>query len=671
MIIEGDENSEKGKEPEADPSLKTSLTDLGQAFDKPAAPAASATSQSNQTSQNKGNTMSHMNQLAALFSQSNLAAAHTTVPEMDDIIKTIKERVKALRSNTGTEVQKAALPTDIRTLTSSISPTLPGIAMYTVLGNECWVMPVLFYKDGITDVTDTIQFMNEAPRGIAKVPSSFMSGDLASKVKQSFAVINEKQMSTVIIINPRVFILERYIKAGHTGEDLVRLASSDLLQDFTTGMLSLFALRFVKEEGTLPDPFTNRKLFGEHGAAMARVEAIQGVEPGQVVHPNNLCVKLVTTNKAGNQYNPNQTSKSIITTPLNVQLATMSRDQFNSARIARPGVAGVGPLVPIVSISNSIPGETLGNNCSVFSVILGLYAALAANHQAVLAEAYRGKEVGNRGNLSNFNAMLGQYLGPQGYDASCMLTDKNIMNIEAVSNWIRTYVSSAPIYVVDAPAYLDNASTSEFYFGLAEKDSTSAYYRAAVAAANALSNGKFSQLVEQNRLDNQRDKSKQWVIGDHILFQTNTLRPYGQAVNPRTQKYFDLGEIDDMLLRQKEFFGENEMAVAEYQSLIQGSSQITDARQRQYHITARLQQLVGNTARIEGWAQRFTVSPAFANTFTKAMEGAGSLTVSSNNYGGQFVSCIDNSMLNHLMTAVIQQTQASHVFGGSNMFTQY
>lgn len=641
-------------------SGETQLTDFNNSFEQPTQPI------------NKGNeNMSGINSLVSLLSQVNLSASHNTVPEMDEIAKAIKERVKVLKSNTAAEAQKAALPADIQILTNNISPSLPGFAMYTIFGTECYVMPVLFYKAGITDVTDTVQFHNEAPRGFAKVPSSFMTGDLSTKVKQNFTTIGGKQMQTVSIVNPRVVNLERYLKAGLHGEDLVRVVAAGLLEDFVTGLMSLGSLLQVKAAGNLESPFGSRKLYGDHGAAMARVETATGLDATGLATPYNLTVKLATTGKNGQQFNNNQISKTIITTPLNVQLEAMSREQFAQARMARPGQSGVGPLVPIVSIGHSIPGETLGNNSSPLSIILGLYAALAANAAPALAEAYRNKEVGSRGNLSNFNSMMVQYLGPQAYDANCMLTDKNLSNIELVNNWIRNYVSTTPVYVVDAPAYLDNASTSEFYFGLAEKGSDSVYYKTAMIAANLLSNGKFLELANANKADNSRDKSKQWAPGDAILLQTGTLRPRGIATNPKTSKAFDLGEIDGMFLRQKEYFGENEIAVAEYQGLVQGSTHIQDARQRQFHITSRLMAMTNNTAIIEGWDMRFIVSPAFANTLRDAMVNAGTLTVSANNYGGQYVASIENTLLSNMMTAGIQAAGANASYGGSPMFTVF
>ena len=95
--------------------------------------------------------------LAALFGTTNLITSSHSATEVAEVSKWLQDKVKELLANTAPEIQKATLPRFMQQLTSDITPHLPGIAMYTVLGSSCYVMPILFYKDGITDATDTIQ----------------------------------------------------------------------------------------------------------------------------------------------------------------------------------------------------------------------------------------------------------------------------------------------------------------------------------------------------------------------------------------------------------------------------------------------------------------------------------------------------------------------------------
>lgn len=616
--------------------------------------------------QGNANMSTSVNALTTLLGMHNIVASQHQIPELDLVIKELDERTKTLRMNTAAEAQKATLPKAVQTLSTEISPQLPGVAVYTIINKVAFVMPVLFFKDGVTDATDTVQLQNEAPRGFAKVPNSFMTKELLTRVKQAFGIVEGNKMDEVYVMSQNVINLERYIKNDIKEGDLIRAVVNRMMDDWNLGLLSLGILLGVKNNVTLPSPAKDGKLFGDHDAALARIEAMSRHVHNGVPTPYNLSVKLASTNKNQGGYSQNNNSKSIITTNLNVQLEMMSPGQFQQARVARPGQGGVGPLVPVVSIGTSQPGETLNHNASPIASIMGLYAALCANGQATLAEAYRGKEVGYRGNLSVFNNTLAAML-PGVYVGNELLTDKNIMNIAVVSSWIQKYVSTNPVYVIDIAPNLENSAIAEFWFGVASKDVTSPYYRAVIAGMNALSKGKFSELATQNGNEQGRDQNKQWKVGDAIVHQTKVLRPHGTAFG-KDNKLFDLGEIDAMWLRQPEYYGQNEQAIAEFMALIQGTGNL-DVRVRQFNIISRLQALTNNTARIEGWDLRLIVSNAFASTMAQAMVAAGTVAVSASNYNGQWTHQVDNEILNMMMTATLAPQNQNSALGLSGLFT--
>lgn len=601
---------------------------------------------------NKGNTNMSMSSLSALLLQPNLIANQNAVPEMENISKEVMERVKSLRQNTATEQQKATLPKSVSTLTAAMSPNLPGLVFNTIIGDVVLAMPVLFFKDGITDATETIQIGQDAPRGYAKVPNSFMTVELQKKIKDTFSHIDGKKMSDVILINPRVINLERWIKNGKTGEDMHRDVASELLVNWNEGLMFVVQMLEVKTNQSLPSPFQNGKhLYGQHQTAIARVEATSAQEGMSIKPYTNLSVKMVTSNKNGQNYGNNQQSQSIINANLNVQLDVMSMQQFQMGRAQRPNQPGVGPLFPVISIGTSQPGETMGHNKSIMSIMMGVYAALAANKQDVLSEAIRTKQVGHRGNLSVFNTLLSTYL-PGAYTAQNFLTDKNIMNIGVVTQWLATYMSTNAVFVIDTPAFLDNSSEAEFWNGIANKDNQSTFAKAAIAAVDVMSNGKFSKLAAENaQLHQGRDVTKQWVPGGSILRQTRTLRPYGIG-QAKDGTWFDLSEIDQMFLRQDAYYGQQENAILEYTGLVAGTIG-NDTRVRQYNITNRLQALLNNTARIDGWAVRYVLDSAFVATMAQAMIEAGTLTVSASQYAGQWTQQFDNDLLGMVMTAAL------------------
>lgn len=606
--------------------------------------------------------------LAALFGSTNLITSSHSATEVADVSKYLQEKVKELLANTAPEIQKATLPRFMQQLTSDITPHLPGIAMYTVLGTSCYVMPILFYKAGITDATDTIQMGNEAPRGYAKTPTSFMTNDVMKKVKESFKVIDGKTMTNVVITAPMVMNLERYIKAGITGEDMAAKVGHKLLKEWQTGITNMAALETQKAGGQLPNPFAGGKLFGQHEAALARVESVHQLVVDGLPVPYNLAVKLATANKNNMTNYGNNTAKTILTSYLNVQLETMSPGQFNDVRARNPG-RPCGPIVPVVVAGMSNPGETLHHNNSLMTQLLGLFASLAANAPVFFSEAFRGQQVGNRGNLGVFNNYMASILGPV-YGADHNLTNKNITNIAVTNDWIQRYVAPQAVYAIDLIGYVDETSNNDFWFGITSGDKSSTYVRSMISLCDLLTGGKFSALAKENTEKGaNRDKSKEWAFGDAIMHRTNIIRPYGIA--KKGNAWFDLGEVDGMFLRQPEYYGTNEVAINEYNALLQGSMGNIDTRIRQYNILNRLQAMFNNDVIVEGWSLRYVFNQSFFNTLAQAMSAAGTLSVSGNNAAANWTMHVQNEILNMTMGASLSNAPVTQNVMNNVMYTQF
>lgn len=608
-------------------------------------------SQTQFSNQGKVN-MSNATLLGSLFGQSSLISSTHSVAEVSQIAKFIEDTVKDLKKQTASSEALSTLPGPVQHLTADITPNLPGIALYTVFGNEIYVMPVLFYKIGVTDATETMVLNNgEGPRGFAKAASTFMNKDMLGKVVQSFKFFQNKKMENVVLTSPCVINLERYIKNGCVGDEMIREVSLCLLREWSAGLLTMGVLQLAKEGAPLPSPFKGGKVFGDQDAAIARIEPAYAPSINGVVTPYNLQVSLVTANKNG-QHNPNSPqAKTVCKTMLNVQLEAMSPNQFNSVRTRHPGRC-VGPLVPVILTGYTQPGETLNSNQSILSACLGLYAALAANNPRFFSEAFRGKDVGHRGNLGVFNNYMTTIMGPN-YATNQFLTDKNIQNVAVVNEWIQRYVSQHAVFAIDVPLYGPESSMADFWLSLAAGNGTSTYAKAMISVWNALTGNKFSEIANSNAaLQSGRDKTKQWAPGDAILVPTMTMRPRGIAKSlGKDGTWFDLGEMDDMMLRQGEYYGTNETAIAELKALIQGTLGGGDQRVRQFNITNRLQQLFQNNVHIDGWDVRLVWSNALFNTVAEAMVAAGSLTVGSANHSSNWFNDTTYDVLDMIMTA--------------------
>lgn len=619
---------------------------------------------------NKGNNnMSQENSLFALLGQANLISSTSTITEVRDIVKSLEDTLEHLQKNTASPAQKAALPQLVQNMTSDISGALPGITLSTALGGTRYVMPILFYKQGVTEQTEVILLAGESmPRGIAKVASSFMTPELMEKVKQTSTFNEGTTFSKVIIVAPTVLDLEAFIKNAARQEDVAADVRSYILKEWTTALFNYLILEVTRKGVTFPSPFKDGQVFGKDNAAVARVEPINKAIIDGKATPWNLAVKLATTNKNNTQNVNSNNTKSIATTYLNVSLETMNQAQFMQARQKFPGKV-VGPLVPVISTGATIPGETLNSNNSMIPVLLGLFASIGANNLQYFSEAFRGKEVGHRGNLSNFNNYMTQMLG-QAY-AQSVLTDKNITNAGVVNTWLNTYVAPNAVYVLDLGVFTEDVSNSDFWWNILQQNSNSIYHKSLITMLDVLTNNAFSTIIAENAAKGQnRNPATDWVMGDDILGNTPILLPSGIA-RAKDGKWFDLAEVDGMFLRQDHYYGNNEILVNEYLGLIGGQTP-GDLKMRQYNIYTRLNQLFDTNVNITGWKRRFIWKDAFFHTLARAMANAGTLTMSSSNMAAMWTMQHSNDYLNYTMTAAIQQGMQTVGMGGfSGAYTQH
>lgn len=612
-------------------------------------------------SNNKGNKdMSQENSLFALLGQANLISSTSSITEVRDVSKALEETIEHLQKNTASQAQKLSLPQLVQNITSDISPQLPGITLSTLIGGTRYIMPILFFKQGITEQTEVIQLAGEnMPRGIAKHAASFMTPELMEKVKQAGSYHQNTTLSKVIIIAPTVIDLEDYIKNAVRLEDVPNAVRDYILKEWSNALYNYVIIEVTRQGAKFPSPFKDGQVFGKDNAAVARIEAVNKATVDGKSAPYNLAVKLATTNKNNTQNVNSNNTKSIATTHLTVSLETMNPQQFAQARQRNPGGV-VGPLVPVVSTGPTIPGETLNGNNSMIPALLGLYASIGANNIQYLSESFRGKEVGNRGNLSNFNNYMTQMLGAA-YSQS-VLTDKNITNAAVVNNWLNTYVAPKAVYVLDLACFTEDVSNSDFWWNIVSQPSGSIYHKALINMLDVLTNNGFSAVLAENAAKPQRNPQTDWVLGDAILAPTPVLMPSGIA-RAKDGKWFSLGEVDAMFLRQDHYYGNNEVAVNEYQGLVGGQTQ-GDMKMRQYNIYTRLNQLFDTNVNITGWKRRFIWSDAFFNTLARAMASAGTLTMSSASMASMWTMQHSNDYLNYTMSAVIQQGLNNAGMGG-------
>lgn len=619
--------------------------------------------------QNQGKPqMSQM--LSALFVNSNLVAQNSMIPEVKMIAKSLEDAIEDLKKQVASPEQMAALPSTIQHLTSEITRDLPGITLAIKDEGVAYVMPVLFYKAGVTDATDTVVLSHgEAPRGFAKAASTFMNREMLGRVVDSFGTMGGKK-TTVNLVSPHVINLERYIKQELSTDDMVREATNAILGEWQAGLLTMGAMLMTKAGVPIPSPFKGGKLFGAQDSAVARVEAVYHPVIKGSVTPYNLAVSIVTANKNGfqNQGQNQNNTRTVCKTYLNVQLEALQQQQFQMMRMRAQG-RPVQPLVPVISIGTTQAGEILNKNESILSAALGLFAALTANSLRFFSEGFRDKAVGHRGNLGNFNHYLMQAL-PGVFTNEHFLAAKNIQNVSVVNDWIQRFVNERAVYVSDVPLFGPESALSDFWLNLVQNNVDSTYVKTFVAILDALTDKKFSKLATENSNLGKNRAANQWAYGDKILNYTNGIRPRGIAQG-KDGKWFDLGQIDGMFLRQSDYYGTNEQAVAEYQALVDGTMPGMDQATRQFNITNKLQQLFQNNVRFDGWDTRLFWSSSLFATLAEAMGAAGTLTVNSANHGNAWTMEFTNDLLEQFMSASVAAQGVTPGMNGYGMYTNY
>lgn len=611
---------------------------------------------SKETSNNKSNIGIDVSPFLSILSGQSLMAGNNGIVELKDIKKSLEETLKSQRTTATAESTSMTIP-KIKDMSPEQSPHLPGIILYTVIGTQVYLMPTLFYKKDIAqDALETINLgNNSAPQTYHKFAEAFMTEELRQKVIAAFSTVDGKQMTRQFIISNKVVDVDMFLQSAKETETGVIQTATDVLTEWYNAINNFTLMAIASTDVTkMPNPFREGHLLGQDDTAVARIDTVQHpfTLDGHPV-PYNLQVKLATAPK-GNIYSQNFNSvRTVASTFLNVSLEVMAPDMYRRALVNNPMGIGVGPLVPVISLGKTLPGEQMNNNHSVMADLLGVYSQLAANNQIFVSEAFRQSDVGARGNISNLAQIAYQVSGRQPANNE-ILTQKSLSNQQVVMRFIQQYVSNRAVFVMDIPRFSERPSNAEFWWNLlTHKNGTSSdYYKAFLMMLDKLSNSQFSTRGKKAMEEN---NNKVWRPGDDIMVQTPVIIPVGTAKG--RHGYFSLEEVDQMLLRDPIYYANNEQAIAQYVSLQNGSSG-KDLRVRQYEMKKALEFLFSGNVSLVGWKSRWRFSDKFLNSFAASMVGAGNVTVTSNNATQIWENQISNDYLMAASSAVLQNTGA-------------
>lgn len=585
--------------------------------------------------------------LASLFATTSMTADNRNLIEVGEVAEAMKKNYKQLSGSTTPQAQLAILP-DVELMTTTISGILPGLVLYRRVNNTFWVMGVLFSNKELTISSEPIRINNIGGLGatqisIPLVPTSYADKYVIENLRKHFQSLAEAEgLKQVAIINMTVVDLEmlNHQEAGDQKDRIARLAVY-LAGQWETAVLVKVTHDIPAADMALPSPFKDPKQpFGKDGYAEARVSAIQDrVTKAGTLSPANMEVVASTVNNINNPASIQANSKEICRVTATVQLSGITYQAHMANLAASRGNLqqtdaiqaflgmngglyqnGYRPLHPVITMENAIAGEMLNYNQGLFPYFFGLYLLMSTNTDYVFTEALRKLSVGSRGNLSALEPRIDALLQGVFMGQRPQLNDKTITDTDVVNQWIRQNVSQHATFRTNIVTNGPDASVNNFLLNLSSKNRTEEI-RTMVAVLDALSNNKFSELLERN-IRNQTG----WSIDKPALHRTQMIVVNGLA--KLGNKELNTLEVDEMLLGHVKGKG-GQQSVMNYLGIQYGSTQ-EDFKARCQKLRMELNQSIfdGNV-HINSFAQSCVWDPNLMALIGEALDSIGTLNVAN------------------------------------------
>lgn len=595
--------------------------------------------------------------LADLFAMTSMTSDSRNLKEVGEVQKLMKENFEQLMHSTTKEIQRKIIPT-IESLTTTISPTLPGLGLHVEIGNTLYVGCALFSNAHLTINSERINLTNNNTNTQLSVPvppAQYVTQYLISKLKEHYTRFAEsKSIKNVEIINIQVVDLEMY-NHPEAGDplDRSRNIAAFLAAAWEEAILVKYTQEAVVGGGVIPSPFAKPKTpYGRDNCAEARVSAISGrVGRDRSLTSANMEVITSTINSNSGGYNAqagySDNSHEIARVTATVQLCAVTFQEHMQSMTANQSQRGAiealmgfsmagssayssnyRPLRPVITINDVSAGEMMNYHGGLFPFFYGLYTLMTTNNNYVFAEALRRQNIGARGSLADLEIRINQMLGNQPGIASpqrVILDEKKIIDIELVNQWIRQNVSAHATFQVNLIPSGPQASIHNFLFRLASKNRTNEV-KTVIALLDSMTNKKFSAIVQENTASGQG-----WNVGKPVLIPTQMLEVNGLATYG--DKKLNTQELDEMMISHVK--GKSGAAAIEsYLGVKYGTNFANeDVKQRSQRLRLELNQSVFDGAvHINGFAQPHIWNPEFMAVLGAAMDSIGTLNV-ANNFG--------------------------------------
>lgn len=592
--------------------------------------------------------------LAGLFGLSSMTSDNRNLKEVSDTMEKVAEIYERVKKSTSNEIQRKIIPV-IESLTSTISPTLPGLGLHCKIGDTLYVMAALFSNRNLTISSERINItgMNQMSQqvSIPVPPAQYPNNQFLEKLKEHYTRYAETQgVKSISVINMLVVDLEMLMHA-EAGEpkDWPHAISIYLASEWEESIMVKVVQEIQAQGGETPNPFINStNPYGKDNCAEARVAAISGrVTKGKTLTAANMEVIASTISNPNNVGNYQGNSREIARATAIVTLNGVSWDEHQRFVMSHRtpdqlmqlqsfmGAQGVGgsiypsgfrPLRPVITMETVQAGEMLGNNGGLYPFFYGLYLLMTTNNNFVFAEALRRHQVGSRGNLADMEVRIQQMLSqcPGGLQAPnrIVLDDKKIADTDLVNQWIRQNVSPHATFQINLLPSGPNSSITNFLFRLASKNNA-AEVKTTIALIDAMTNKKLSEIIERNVKATTGWNPTRAVLMPTGMITVNGLAEYGG-------KKLNTQEVDEMMISHIKG-KQNAPAIEAYLGTQYGSNPHEDFKQRAQKLRIELNQSIFDGAvHINGFAQPHIWAPDFMAVLGEAMDSIGTLNVANN-----------------------------------------
>ena len=575
--------------------------------------------------------------LSQLLNETSLFNSAKDMPEVGDVAKALTERLKRYDNQTLTSAQRSIIP-EVKELSKQIYDRLPGIVMDIKLGNDVYVMPVVFISSKLANEMDTFDMATATGQqnmATPTVPNQYVDEGLFKNIRRLYQGEFEgaKNTNSVNIISIRLIDLDMYkdgtLLSLESRKDLISTIGDELMDSWYKGVLTQLTQLSVKAGRRLPSPFVNAAPYGNDNCAIVRVEPLRDpISVNGQLTGYNITTKMTTTNPNSTRTHQNN-SKTVIDTFATVSLMGQSLIGFN----ARPDRQNLGmmvnqqtglpmayyPFVPVVVYGESNPGQTMGENSGLGTFFMGLHSVLTTNTRQLFSEPLRLVNNGSRGNLTDLEFRLRGLIGQAGSTVvrpeASVMDDKKMRDADFVTNWIRNYVAPNAVIAIDLINYGRNSQEANFLMSSMQSATKAQAMQSIISVIDSLTGGAFSKEVAKTEC--------QWKPDDGILIQSNILIPAG--VIKHNDKWIDMSEIDEMFLSH--IYKNDQAKVTDVLGKIYGTEINMDIKARRLCIRRALSDLTDGQYHLHGFKTRAFLNPKFAAVFTEVMSKIGAVMV--------------------------------------------